>query len=146
MNSYVLGVCAPGADDVLQRLCELPPDAGTLGRTTLGWRSRAAVGSRGADGRERRRGLGRRRGALGGGVVWANAARPSSCAAIPATACVWWSPPYHASARVRLLYAPSISPSVVMRASAAARPPAGAPPAGGCDRDARSVSTRDPSR
>ena len=27
VNSYVLGVCAPGADDVLQRLCELPADA-----------------------------------------------------------------------------------------------------------------------
>ena len=27
MNSYVLGVCAPGADEVLQRLCELPADA-----------------------------------------------------------------------------------------------------------------------
>ena len=27
VNSYVLGVCAPGADEVLQRLCELPADA-----------------------------------------------------------------------------------------------------------------------
>ena len=27
VNSYVLGVCAPGADQVLQRLCELPADA-----------------------------------------------------------------------------------------------------------------------
>ena len=27
VNSYVLGVCAPGADDVLQRLCELAADA-----------------------------------------------------------------------------------------------------------------------
>ena len=27
VNSYVLGVCATGADEVLQRLCELPADA-----------------------------------------------------------------------------------------------------------------------
>ena len=27
VNSYVLGVCAPGADEVLQGLCELPADA-----------------------------------------------------------------------------------------------------------------------
>ena len=27
VNSYVLGVCAPGADEVLQTLCELPADA-----------------------------------------------------------------------------------------------------------------------
>ena len=27
VNSYVLGVCAPGAEQVLQRLCELPADA-----------------------------------------------------------------------------------------------------------------------